>query len=274
MTTAYDAALPLGDTVVVSASQSGSTAEIVDTQRAARRDGAVTVAVTNTADSPLAREAHLALVTAAGPELAVPATKTFTTALLAMAVLVDSLSAPPVFAPGELAQLPGTVAATLAVAAEPVARIAAAVAPRGDDVVVTSRGIALAAALETALKLEESALEPVRGLSAADLQQGPAAVLGGSTTLVVLAPADGPVLAGLTATARAARSAGAHVVGVGGDSSFAAACHDHVPVPRVRESLAPFPLTCVGRLLALGVATARGLDPDTPPGLTKVTQTA
>ncbi len=75
--THYRAPLDLRDSLVVSLSQSGATEEIVETQEWARERGAATLAVTNVADSPLAQQADLALVTRAGPELAVPATKSY-----------------------------------------------------------------------------------------------------------------------------------------------------------------------------------------------------
>ena len=89
--THYGARLDLSDTVVVSVSQSGSTEEIVETQAWARSCGARTVAVTNGEGSPLASGADLALVTRAGHEVAVPATKTYVAQLAAMATLASAL---------------------------------------------------------------------------------------------------------------------------------------------------------------------------------------
>jgi glucosamine--fructose-6-phosphate aminotransferase (isomerizing) len=94
--THYRSQLDLRDALVVCVSQSGETAEIVESEAWARSCGAATVAVTNAADSPLAKAAHLALVTQAGPELAVPATKSYTTHLVAMAVIGTSTPWSPV----------------------------------------------------------------------------------------------------------------------------------------------------------------------------------
>ena len=93
--THYRRRLDLSDTVVVALSQSGGTEEIVRTQRWARDCGAVTVAITNEPDSALAQEADLALVTKAGRELAVPATKSYTTQLAAVAVFATALAEDP-----------------------------------------------------------------------------------------------------------------------------------------------------------------------------------
>ncbi|MFW6091896.1 MAG: SIS domain-containing protein, partial [Actinomycetota bacterium] len=88
--THYGADLDLSDAVVVSVSQSGATQEILEAQAWAARCGARTIAVVNDGESPLAQAADLVLVTRAGRELAVPATKSYTTQLAAMAVLAGA----------------------------------------------------------------------------------------------------------------------------------------------------------------------------------------
>src|SRR3954466_8541472 len=100
--THYHSRLDLSDTLVVSVSQSGATEEIVATQQWARECGAATVAVANVADSPLVASADLALVTQAGPQLAVPATKTYLTQLAAMGVLGTALAPEPTALDDEL----------------------------------------------------------------------------------------------------------------------------------------------------------------------------
>ena len=184
--THYGARLDLSDTLVVSVSQSGATAEIVETQDWARRCGAATVAVTNVADSPLAAEADVALVTQAGPELAVPATKTYLTQLVALAVVADALGAG---VEESLARVPDAVAALLPTDVSAAAQALAA----ADEVVVSGRGLLLGTALETALKLEETCLRPVRGYSYADLRHGPISVVTDGVLAVLVAASDGPL---------------------------------------------------------------------------------
>src|SRR4051794_21082328 len=91
--TLYDSRLDLSGTLAVIVSQSGRTDELVEVAEWTRRCGARTLAVTNDADSPLAAAVDIVVGTHAGPELAVPATKTYTTQLLALAVVVESLAA-------------------------------------------------------------------------------------------------------------------------------------------------------------------------------------
>lgn len=270
--THYRADVDLAGSVVVSISQSGRTEEIVAGQEWARRNGARTVAITNDADSPLAHSADIALVTQAGDEHAVPATKTYTTQLAAVAVLgaAADASGHSDWA-AELARVPGAMQAVLD-RRDAVAPLVAAWQDR-PDVVVTSRGLCLGTALETALKVEETCLRAVRSYSYADLRHGPIAAVDASESIAVIAPADGPMVGPLTDLAGQVAERGAVVVGIGGDDAFAGAVAHHVPGPDLPEHLAPLGLVLPGQVACLQVARSMGLDPDTPEGLRKVTST-
>ena len=269
--TLYAADLDLSDTLTVCVSQSGSTEEIVETLEWAKRCGAATVAVTNVADSPLAAGADIALVTQAGPELAVPATKTYTTQVAALAVAVDAL------APRQ-----GTLDAGFAAVAEQAQRM---LSPgdqldamveqlaQTEEVLASGRGIAFGTTLEVALKLEETCLRPVRGLSYADLKHGPIAVVDQQLVTLLVAGPSGPTLPGLVDLAATVRSKGSPVLGLGGDEAFRAACDLAVAGPELSELLAPLVLPIPAQLLAERLARRLGLDPDAPRGLRKVTQT-
>jgi glucosamine 6-phosphate synthetase-like amidotransferase/phosphosugar isomerase protein len=290
LATAYRAVLDLRGVLAVAVSQSGATEEIVTTLEWARRCGARTVAVTNAAGSPLTEVADLALITRAGEELAVPATKTYTTQLAAMAVLALSLqeggsgAEPPtgagigVQAPrgpgigvGALRGVPGAVAAMLEVA--PAAEALAERLVEVGTLVVSGRGYAYSTALEVALKLKETCYLTAVGLSYADLVHGPIAVVDDDTPALLVAAGDGPILPEMTGLARRIAATGADVYGIGGDPEFAAACRSALPGPALPEHLAPFALIVPGQLLVEALARAKGLDPDAPRGLDKVTQT-
>ena len=260
--THYRARLDLSDAVVVAVSQSGATEEIVETQAWARSCGAATVAVTNVAASPLAADADVALVTEAAPEVAVPATKTYTAQLVAMAVIASDLDLTPV---------PGVISDLLA-ARDGVAD-AVAVLRDADYAVVTGRGLMMGTALETALKLEETCLRPVRGYSYADLRHGPISVVTSGMAAVLVSAADGPMVAPMTDLARDLTARGAIVVGIGGDASFAEACAVPVRGPALPETLAPLGAIVPAQLVVEELARELGLDPDEPRGLAKVTST-
>jgi glutamine---fructose-6-phosphate transaminase (isomerizing) len=269
--THYRSRLDLSDAVVVSVSQSGATEEIVATQEWARDCGAATVGVANVADSALVTGADLALVTAAGPELAVPATKTYLTQLVAMAVLGTALAPDPESLDDELARVADEVDRLL----RDRAGVDAAVeALRGAEyTVVSGRGLMMGTALETALKLEETCLRPVRGYSYADFRHGPISVVTEGVTSVLVAAPDGPLLGPMTELAGDLASRGATTVGIGGDADFAAACAVHVPGPALPERVAPLGAIVPAQLVVEALARELGLDPDNPRGLAKVTST-
>lgn len=266
--THYRARLDLADTVVVSVSQSGATAEIVETQQWARECGAATVGVTNVAGSPLAAAADVALVTQAGPELAVPATKTYLTQLVALAVLADALSAEGGLA-ADLARVPDAVEGLLdADVADASEALAAA-----DRVVVSGRGLLLGTALETALKMEETCLRPVRGYSYADLRHGPISVVSEGLVAVLVGAATGPLAEPMADLVRDLQGRGARVLGIGGTPSFAGLCDLHLAGPDLPETVEPIASVVPAQLMIEQMARRLGLDPDNPRGLNKVTQT-
>jgi glucosamine 6-phosphate synthetase-like amidotransferase/phosphosugar isomerase protein len=279
LATVYRTALDLRGVLAVAVSQSGATEEIVTTLRWARCSGARTVAVTNAPGSPLTEVADVALITQAGDELAVPATKTYTTQLAALAVLAAALSAerPDAARAGagiaveELEPVPDAVAGMLDVA--PAAEAMAGRLAGVETLVVSGRGYAYSTALEVSLKLKEACYLTAVGLSYADLVHGPIAIVDADTPALLVAAADGPMLAEMIGLARRVRDAGAPVYGIGGDQQFAAACRAALPGPALPEHLAPFALAVPGQLLAEALARARGIDPDAPRGLRKVTQT-
>jgi glutamine---fructose-6-phosphate transaminase (isomerizing) len=271
LATHYDVTRDLDDTLVVSLSQSGATDDIVAYQRWARRHGARTVAIANEAGSPLIEEADIGLVTLAGPERAVPATKTYTAQLAAVAVLADALGPADASFEPTLRQVPARVAGCLDTRAG-VDDAVAALTDRG-HLLVAGRGIVFGTALEVALKLEETCLEPVRGLSYADLRHGPIAVVDGDTTVLVVAAQDGPMVGPLAELAADVARRGAATIAIGGDAHVQAACDRTVAAPALPELLAPLGLVVPAQLVVEGLARARGLDPDAPRGLSKVTST-
>jgi glucosamine--fructose-6-phosphate aminotransferase (isomerizing) len=286
LATAYHATLDLRGVLAVAISQSGATEEIVTTLTWARACGARTVAITNVAGSPLDDAADLTLLTQAGPERAVPATKTYTTQLAAVAVLATALGRGGVDQQAELEALgrvPDAVGGMLelAPAVEELAERLVGV----ETLVVSGRGFAYSTALEVALKLKETCYLTAVGLSYADLVHGPIAIVDAGTPALLVAAADGPMLPDMTVLAHRIAETGADVYGIGGDPTFAAACTvtfrgpssptgpSGAGGPSLPEHLAPFALIVPGQLLAEALARAKGIDPDAPRGLRKVTQT-
>ena len=269
--THYGAKLDLSHALVVSVSQSGQTEEIVQTQQWAKECGAATIAVANVPDSPLLVNADLGLPTQAGPELAVPATKTYVSQTVAMAVLGTALSGDPSAYDDELATVPGEIERLLAERSG----VAEAVAALKDSAytVVSGRGLLMGTALETALKLEETCLRPVRGYSYADLRHGPISVVTGGMAAVLVSAADGPMSTPLIELAQDLDQRGATTVGIGGSAQFAETVDVAVAGPRLTEAVAPIASIVPAQLVVESLALSLGLDPDNPRGLAKVTTT-
>jgi glucosamine--fructose-6-phosphate aminotransferase (isomerizing) len=267
--TTYRSRLDLSGVLAVALSQSGRTDEIVETLAWAGDCGARTLAITNGAGSPVAQAAEVAFVTQAGAERAVPATKTFTTQLAALAVLAIGLGAD---LDADLLRLvPDAIEALLAgqLDLDPIVAELADV----QGVVVSGRGLAYSAALELALKLKEACYLHAMGLSYADLLHGPIAVVDARTPAIVLAADAGPTLDGTVDLALRVAGAGARAYAIGGGPRLAAASSRALPGPVLPEWLAPMGLIVPGQLLTEVLARRLGLDRDRPRGLNKITQT-
>jgi glucosamine--fructose-6-phosphate aminotransferase (isomerizing) len=259
--TIYSARPVLDDVLFVAVSQSGGSPDLVDSLSTARSCGALTLAVTNSPASPLAHAAELSADVAAGAELAVAATKTYTAELLALYLVMAGWAGLDTSA---AARLPEAAARTLARGD----RVAAA-ADRyrfADRLVTTARGYSYPTAREAALKLMETSYLGAQAFSGADLLHGPMAMVdAGVPVIAVRTPGAGgqamdPVIAKLT-------SVGADVLLVGPD--------DGLPVATdgIDAELSPILEILPLQQLALRLAVNRGSDPDAPRGLRKVTET-
>ncbi|GHH68505.1 glutamine-fructose-6-phosphate transaminase [Streptosporangium violaceochromogenes] len=268
--TTYRRRLDLDGVLAVALSQSGRTEEIVETLAWARDCGARTVAITNGGEeSPLAQVADLALCTLAGEEKAVPATKTYTTQLAALAVLGLGLGAEVEAA--DLLRVPDAVERLIAEPGD-LDEIVEGLAGK-PGVVVSGRGLVFSTALELALKLKEACYLHAMGLSYADLLHGPIAVVDEETPALVVAADRGPTLAGTVALAERVIGAGASAFAVGGGSALAEVSTAALNGPDLPEWVTPLALIVPGQLLTEALARRLGIDPDAPRGLNKVTQT-
>jgi glutamine---fructose-6-phosphate transaminase (isomerizing) len=245
---------------VIGISQSGASPDVIAVVEEARRQGAMTVAITNNAQSPLAGAAELVLPLLAGAELSVPASKTYLASLVALALMSDAIAHEPDFAAG-LGRLPDKLREALA--AEPdVERLAHAIG--GPRAIVLARGFNLCTAEEIALKLTETSYVLARAWSIADFVHGPIAVVEPDFP-VLLVGAGGSVSADVDAIAARLSDYGCGVVGL-----FDAAS---APLDEKSAELTPMTLIILGQLLANQVALVRGIDPDAPRALHKVTRT-
>jgi len=264
----------LDGVLAIAVSQSGATPEIVTALERQRAGGAATVAVTNDPASPLAQTADVVVPLGAGVERAVPATKTFTATLLAFA-----LAAAAVDAGGRVPVDAGAVEAAVAACVADGEAVAPAVAPfaAAEVALHLGRGPLLPIAREAALKLIETTGTAQLAWSTVDVRHGPMA-LAAPGRPVLLQHAAGPVSADAAEIAAilARRGVPLHVVGdplPGGEGGAAAAARVGVP-GALPEHLRPLPHAVRLQQLSLAVARARGVEPDHPAGLAKVTATS
>lgn len=264
LVTLYGAPPRLKGALVVGISQSGRSPDVVETVASARREGSPTLAIVNDPESPLAKAAAEVIPLHAGVERSVAATKTYTAQLLAVALLAAGLSGSRKHAEG-LGALPDAVDEALGV--EAAARRAASRLAQASRLVVLSRGLNYPTAHEIALKLKELALLEAEALSGADFRHGPIALAGPGLPAIVVSPPGSAIDADLAALAEELRRRGSPVLPIGPAGRGA------LPVPRLPELLSPIVSVVPGQLLAFHAARARGLDPDAPRGLQKVTET-
>ena len=267
--THYAAPPNLEGECVIGISQSGASPDVIAVIEEGARQGALTIAITNDAESALARASQVVLPLLAGPELSVPASKTYVASLIALALVSSAIDPDPGFA-AALAAVPDALRAALS--AEPmIAPLAREL--NGPRAVVLGRGFNLCTAEEVALKLTETSYVLARAWSVADFVHGPIAVVEPDFP-VLLMGAGGSVAKDVEAIAARLVEYGCRVIGLFDAAAAplgeAAAVRIHSGVP---EELTPLTLVVLGQLLANHVAVGRGVDPDSPRALRKVTRT-
>lgn len=267
----YGVVPDLADTLVIGISQSGASPDVTAMVAAARAQGAPTVAITNEPGSPLAQAADLTIDLGAGPEWAIAATKTYTTELLAIATLSAALADDPADR-AAVAAVPEALSATLAL--EPsLVRIAAdqAAATRA---LVIARGYEYATAREWALKLKELARVFADPYSSADFQHGPLTLVEPGVPVLAVVRGGPPESALVALLRRLHDDLDAELMVVSDRPEALALARWPVPLPAgTPEWLGPIVSIVAGQLHALHLTRARGLDPERPRNLRKVTRT-
>ncbi|HXT22626.1 MAG TPA: SIS domain-containing protein [Thermoanaerobaculia bacterium] len=261
----------LDGALVVAISQSGQSPDVVSVVTEARRQGAPTLVITNEPSSPLAAAADMVIPTGAGAELAIAATKTYTSQLLAVAMLSAALPG------GEddgaaLARVPGAARATLQLD-EAIASVAAryTTMPR---CVVLGRGFHYATACEWALKLEELTYVVAEPYSTADFRHGPAAMAAPGFPVLAVVPAGAVYRDHLALLATLVNERGVDLVALSDEKEALALARSPIRLPRLLpEWLSPITAVLAAQLWSYRLAEAMGRDTEAPRGLSKVTET-
>jgi glucosamine--fructose-6-phosphate aminotransferase (isomerizing) len=280
----YRSTHTLHDPGVVVISQSGETADTLAALREAKSRGLRTVAIVNDPESTMAREADASLPTMAGREVAVPATKSFTTQLtvlyllsLFLARIGGRITAQTVSAHCEqLEQLPHLLEAKLQRWEKQVAEIAEKL-KEARTFLYLGRAIHYAIAREGALKLKESAYVQAEGMPAGELKHGPNALVSPEAPLVMLAtrdrndPDSSLRYEKTVHLMRDMHAQGAEIVAVHveGDEEAAELARYAVAVPAVDEFLLPMLEVVPLQMLAYFIAVQKGVNVDAPRNLVK-----
>ncbi len=245
-------------------SQSGKSPDLVDTMKALRSAGALTAAAVNVEDSPLSEASEFTLPLLAGPELSVAATKSYVAMLAISAQLVAYWNGSDALTQA-IASLPDALHSAGALDWSKAVDALAGV----DQMMVIGRGLSLAIAQESALKLKETSGIQAEAFSSAEVRHGPMELIDHDYPLLVFAP-RGPTQAGLLQLASDMRKRGAQVLLAAPED---VAERDLPLVTTADPLLDPIAAIVSFYVMAASLATARGRNPDTPRHLKKVTET-
>jgi glucosamine--fructose-6-phosphate aminotransferase (isomerizing) len=264
--------------------QSGETADTLAAQREMKTLGSKTVAICNVVDAMVAREAHGAIYTHAGPEIGVASTKAFTAQLTALFLLALKLGqlreqidqAQSVALIEELSRIPGKIEEVLRSCTAQCEQLAK-IFSTSRDFLYLGRGIHFPIALEGALKLKEISYIHAEGYPAGEMKHGPNALIDETLPVVVLATRDEADPASKLRYEKTlsniqevtARSGRVIAVATEGDTTIGGLVEHVIPIPPAIELLVPLIEIVPLQLLAYYIAVRRGCDVDQPRNLAK-----
>jgi glucosamine--fructose-6-phosphate aminotransferase (isomerizing) len=269
--TLYNARINYRDALVVAISQSGESTDTNLVLERARAQGALTLGITNEPKSTLARLAEHVFLVRAGRERSVAATKTYTGQMLMLYLLAYALGARIRIA--DLERIPDAVEGALALEPE-VARLAERYRFMRYAVVV-GRGLSYANAFELSLKLMETCYVVAERFSSADFLHGPIALVEPNFPVFAFAP-PGVTWPSMGETLDKLQNLRAEIVAITdpGNREVEARATRAIRLPRrIKELFTPIPYIVPAQLFAASLAAEKGLDPDKPRTLTKVTLT-
>lgn len=271
VTTLYHAKLKLNRALVVGVSQSGEGVDINEVLLQAKTSGAFTLGITNNADSSMAKIADETLLTHAGPEKSVAATKTYTAQMLHFYMLAAALANTGADTGIAYEKIPAFTAEALQL--KPEIEDLAQRYVFMENCVVVGRGFNYGNSYELALKLMETCYVVAERFSSADFFHGPLAIVERRFPVILFAPA-GVTRQGTADLLERLKELHADSLLITNDGGLASlSSHKLLMNSAIDEILSPIPFIVPGQLFAALLADAKGLDPDTPRSLSKITRT-
>jgi glucosamine--fructose-6-phosphate aminotransferase (isomerizing) len=269
--TYYQSPPRLKGALVIGVSQSGQSPDIVSVLEEGRKQGCLTLAITNVADSPLAEAADLVLDIQAGEEKAVAATKTYSAELMAIAMISTALNN----SEGrwqELESVSSWVEQTLALDQE-IAQMAQRYRYM-NHCVVLGRGFNYATAFEWALKLKELTYIIAEPYSSADFQHGPIAMVEGGFPVLAVAPTGKVQESMREMLTRLRKGKEAELVVISDNQDVLGLAQSQIKLPaQIPEWLTPLVSIIPAQLFACHLTEVKGYDTEKPRSITKVTET-
>ena len=268
--TLYKSPPSLNGALVIAISQSGQSPDIIEVIAEGKRQGRPTLAIVNHHDSPLANLADHVILLHAETEQAVAATKTYIASLAAMALLSTALMNDQQ-AYSELCKIPDWIEHTFDLVAPTLNRVERY--RYMTHCAVIGRGYNYSTAFEIALKIKELTQTIAEPYSSADFRHGPIAMVRNGFPVVLVAPL-GYVHSDLQDLVQELRSLDSELLIISDDQYLLNHAHFSLPIPAgIPEWLSPLVTVIPGQLFSLRLAISKGLDPNQPEGLTKVTKT-
>lgn len=269
--TAYNGKLNLKDALVIGVSQSGKAADVLAVMERAKANGALTVAVTNDLSSPMATYGDYHLYCNAGVEESVAATKTFTSQMYLLALLAAYWSGNQQLI-ADLDKVPAAVEQELSYVPQEIDKIVQRYRYMENGFVL-GRGINLAIAYETMLKLQETNYVKMKGYAVSDFWHGPLAQVD-EGTFVILYASEGPVFENCKEMLAKLDSIGAEVILVSDNEEIVANRPLAIKIPKLgSDAVSPFLFAVFAQMFACKLTAVKGRNPDAPRNLNKVTIT-
>lgn len=252
------------DSVLFAVSQSGETADVLQTVKAAKEKGVKILSIVNITTSSLARMSDAFLVVNCGPEIGVAATKSFTGQLAVIFKIVDQMTSSKISVENSKDELQKAIHEVLSYEDKLASLLIKFHSVK--DIYILGRSINYPIALEGALKIKELAYIHAEGIAAGELKHGPLALIDSNSLVIVLNPRDSTFEDTLS-SAHEIKARGAIVIGI---SDIPNDIYDYfIPLPKVKEIHYPFLEVIPLQLMSYHLALGKKVDPDYPRNLAK-----
>ncbi len=268
--TMYGSTPDMSEALVVGISQSGQSPDIVSVLEEGNRQGRPTLALVNDVQSPLAQASRHVIPLHAAPERSVAATKSYTASLAALAMLSCALTGD-CDHQADLDRVPEAMQQTMDRLEEHLEHVERY--RYMEHCAVIGRGFNYSTAFEVALKIKELTRTVAEPYSSADFRHGPIATIYRGFPVILVSP-RGPVFEDIFELIERLTALRAEMLVISDDSALLQQAHLPLPIAgNLPEWLVPLVAVLPGQLFATRLTVVKGLNPDNPEGLTKVTET-